>query len=205
MRATHLEVIAEEPSLEAFLRVVLPKLLVPETSFEIYPHQGKDDLRKKLPSRLRGYASWLPETSRIVVVVDRDDDDCAELKAWMDRMATEANLRSRSNAGRRPWQVANRIAIEELEAWYFGDWDAVRESYPRVNAAIRRKAQFRDPDAIAGGTWETLERILQKAGYFKNGLRKIEVARAIGARFDPQRSQSRSFQVFRDVVFDAFA
>jgi hypothetical protein len=25
--------------------------------------------------------------------------------------------------------VVNRLAIEELEAWYFGDWEAVRAAY----------------------------------------------------------------------------
>lgn len=38
-------------------------------------------LLARLPERLRGYASWLPDTWRIVVIVDRDDADCTTLKA----------------------------------------------------------------------------------------------------------------------------
>ena len=205
MRADHLEIMVEEPSMEAFLREILPGLLGSETSFEVYRHQCKDDLLGKLPARLKGYANWLPDSWRIVVVVDRDDDQCAKLKARMNRMAAEAHLRSRSHAGNRPWQIANRIAIEELEAWYFGDWEAVCESYPRVSSLIPGKAQFRDSDAISGGTWEAFERVLQKAGYFKNGLRKLEIARQIGARFVPERNRSRSFQVFRDLLLEAVA
>ena len=32
------------------------------------------------------------------------------------------------------WQVVNRIAIEELQAWHFGDWEAARQAnpYPRA-------------------------------------------------------------------------
>ncbi len=203
--ATHLEVMVEELSMEAFLRALLPRLLGAHTTFEVYPSQGKADLLDKLPARLRGYASWLPESWRIVIVVDRDDDDCRALKARMDGMAVQANLCTRSGSSGQAWRVVNRIAIEELEAWYFGDWKAVREVYPRASDSIASKAPFRDPDAIAGGTWEAFERVLQPAGYFKSGLRKLEAARAIGARLDPQGNRSRSFQVFRDALLEAVA
>jgi hypothetical protein len=39
--------------------------------------------------------------------------------------------------------------------------------YPRVSKSTPERAKYRDPDAIAGGTWEAFERILQNAGYFK--------------------------------------
>lgn len=189
--------------METFLREVLPGILGQEASFDLHPFQGKEDLMDKLPSRLKGYASWLPDNSRILVLVDRDDDDCAELKERMDQIAEAARLRTPSTTGKRPWQIANRIAIEELEAWYFGDWDAVREGYPRVKSTVPSKAQFRNPDGIAGGTWEAFERVMQTAGYFKTGLRKIEAAREIGGRLVPERNQSRSFQVFREALLDA--
>lgn len=203
MKAEHLEILVEEPSMEAFLREVLPKVLGPDVSFQIYPYQCKDDLLGKLPARLRGYANWLPETSRIVVIVDRDDDDCSGLKMKMEKMASNAGLRTRTSTADNCCQVVNRIAIEELEAWYFGDWEAVRQAYPKVGANIPKKESYRDPDDILGGTWEAFERVLQKAGYFKNGLRKTEAARAIGKQIDPQRNRSRSFQVFRDAILEA--
>jgi Domain of unknown function (DUF4276) len=160
---------------------------------------------KKLPARLQGYTHWLPETSRIVVVVDRDDDACHVLKQQMEGMIAAAGLRSRSVAGATTWQVVTRIAIEELEAWYFGDWAAVRAIYPRVVATLPKVKHYRDPDAIAGGTWEAFERVLQKAGHCKSGLRKIEAARALGEKMEPERNRSRSFQVFRDALLEAVA
>ena len=102
-----------------------------------------------------------------------------------------------------PWQLANRIAIEELEAWYFGDWDAVRAAYPRVAAGIPRWRGFRDPDAIEGGTWEAFLRVMKKHGYFMGGFSKIEAARSIGAHIDPQRSSSRSFAVLHQALAEA--
>lgn len=203
MKANHLEILVEEPSMEAFLRELLPRMLGPEVSFRIYPYQCKDDLLDKLPSRLQGYDSWLPENYRIVVVIDRDDDDCAELKNRMEQMAAKAGLHTRTAAANKAWQVVNRIAIEELEAWYFGDWEAVRQVYPKVGMTVPKKEAYRDPDDILGGTWEAFERVLRKAGYFENGLRKTEAARALGKQIDPQRNHSRSFQVFRDAILEA--
>jgi hypothetical protein len=200
-----LELLVEEPSMEAFLRAMLPRILPQGCAFQIHPFQGKDDLLGKLESRLRGYAAWLPEDWRIVVVVDRDDEDCHALKQRLEAIAVSAGLRTRSQAGARAWQLVNRIAIEELEAWYFGDWKAVRSAYPRVSQAVIRRKGLRTPDAIPGGTWEAFERILKKYGYFKTGLRKVEAARAIGAHLDPSRSGSHSFLKFYEAVTEAMA
>jgi len=191
--------------MEAFLRALLPRLLPRDRTFEVHPFQGKSDLLDKLEARLRGYAAWLPDDWRIAIVVDRDDDDCRELKQRLEDMAARAGLRTRTRAGAARWQLVNRIAIEELEAWYFGDWAAVRAAYPRAPASIPNRQGFRDPDAIAGGTWETFERVMRKHGYFKGGLAKLEAARAIGACVDPSRSQSRSFRVFCSAVSEAVA
>jgi hypothetical protein len=195
MEVACVEVIVEEPSIEAALRALLPRILG-GTPFEIYPFQCKDELLDRLPARLSARTRWLPDEWRIVVVVDRDDDDCKILKAKLDQVAASAHLRTRSSAGRGNVQIVNRIVVEELESWYFGDWEAVAQAYPRVSGTIPQQAKYRDPDAIRGGTWEAFERILQRAGYFKQGLRKIEVARTVAARMEPGRNISRSFQHF---------
>lgn len=201
----HWVVLVEEPSMEAFLRALLPRLLPEDRTFEVHAFQGKRDLLGKLAARLRAYATWLPNSWRIVVVVDRDEEDCHVLKAQVDGLAASAGLRTRSNPGRLPWQIVNRIAIEELEAWYFGDWAAVHTAYPRVPRALDRRSHFREPDAITGGTWEAFERVLKKHGYFTTGLRKVEAARAIGPVIDPARSRSASFRALVTVFTDSLA
>jgi hypothetical protein len=203
MAASHLEFLVEEPSMEAFLRALLPRLLPHGCTFEVHPFQGKSDLVAKLESRLRGYASWLPPDARLVVVVDRDDDDCLVLKQRLDAIASSAGLRTRSSAGNAQWQLVNRIAIEELEAWFFGDWEAVRQIYPRTPANLTSRQGFRDPDAITGGTWEALERVLKRHGYVPGGLRKIDTARAIGYIIEPYRSTSASFRAFHQALIEA--
>ena len=85
MKVEHIELLVEEPSMEAALRLLLPKILG-DLSFAIYPHQCKDELLLRLPQRLQGYSqrsksdSWFRDSCRIIVVIDRDDDDCAKLK-----------------------------------------------------------------------------------------------------------------------------
>jgi hypothetical protein len=200
------EFIVEEPSMEAALRELAPKLLG-DVPFEVYPHQSKDELLKRLPDRLNGYSkrrardAWFRDHCRVVVIVDRDDDDCKKLKKRIEAMAKQAGLTTRSSAKRgASSSLVVRLAIEELEAWYFGDWEAVTTAYPRVSATVPKKEGFRDPDAVAGGTWEAFERVMQSAGYFSGGLRKIEAAIEISEHMNPARNSSRSFQVFRDAI-----
>ncbi len=199
----HIEFFVEEPSMEAFLRAILPCLLPRSCSFNIYVFQGKPDLLQKLPERLQAYVSWLPEDWRIVVIVDRDNDDCHKLKERLEQISRQVNLRTRSQSGACSWQIVNRIAIEELEAWYFGEWEAVCAAYPRVSPTVPNKKSYRDPDAIAGGTSEAFERLLQRKGYFKSGLPKIIVAQEVGEYFDPYRCRSRSFICFREALLEA--
>ena len=201
MTATTIDFIVEEPSREAFLLAVLPKLLG-DTHFTIHAFRGKDQLLKRLPSRLNGYARWIPPDYRIVVLVDRDNEDCEKLKAQLEQIALNAGLATRSQPAGGQFTVINRIVIEELEAWYFGDWQAVKNAYPRVSPTIPRQQRYRNPDAIQGGTWERCQRVLQRAGYYKNGLRKIEAAQSIGPLIDLENNRSHSFQCFRDALKD---
>jgi hypothetical protein len=201
MRVEHLEILVEEPSMETALRLLLPKI-IEYASFEIYPHQCKEELIARLPQRLRGYRSWLPASWRILVIVDRDDDDCRDLKEKLEKMARAVGLKTKTMTHGGIYAVVNRLAVEELEAWYFGDWEAVQCAYPRVSHSIPAKAKFRNPDGIKGGTWEALESILNRAGYFAGGLRKIDAARAISSHMVPERNRSRSFQVLRSALLE---
>ena len=187
---THVEVLVEEPSMEAALRVLLPQILGP-ISFSVYQHQSKAALLARLPARLRGYARSLQPGQRILVIVDRDRDDAAALRERLDGMAAAAGF-----GAERPL-VLNRLAVEELEAWYFGDWAAVRRAYPKAPATIPQQAAYRQPDEIKGGTWEAFQRVLQEAGYFTGGLRKIEAARAVAEHMKPAHNTSPSFRELR--------
>lgn len=192
----HIEMLLEEPSAEAFLNGFLPRILPEATTWRLIPFQGKLDLLSKLENRLKGYAAWIPEDYRIVVLVDQDREDCKLLKEKMETAANAANLVTKSNARAGTFTVLNRIAIEELEAWFLGDIEGLRSAYSSVPASLGSRGKFRNPDMVPGGTWEALERVLQRAGHFKGGLRKIELARTMATHLNSDRNQSQSFQFF---------
>lgn len=195
---THFELLVEELSAQAALGNLLPRILDSRITFRIYAHQGKPDLLAKLPSRLRGYQGWLPDDWRIVVLLDEDRQDCIALKGQLETAASQANLVTKSVArAHQPFQVINRLCIEELEAWFLGDVTAIAAAYPRIPPTLAHRAGFRNPDAISGGTWEALERVLQRAGYHRGGLEKVRAARDISPHIDPHRNSSKSFQVFQ--------
>lgn len=117
----HLRFLVEELSMREFLNGLLPRYLPEGVTFDVIAFSGKHDLKKKLPKRLNGLKRSLLPGYRLFVVVDRDSDDCRELKNELEDMAMMAGLTTRTSAGSK-WQVVNRIVVEELEAWYFGDW-----------------------------------------------------------------------------------
>ncbi|HEY3396139.1 MAG TPA: DUF4276 family protein [Armatimonadota bacterium] len=193
----HLEILVEEPSVESALSKILPRIL-PDHTFSIHAFSGKQDLLGKLPGRLRGYRRWLPKDTRIVVLVDKDCNDCLQLKSELEQQARRAGFATKSSPGSSgSFQVLNRIAVEELEAWFFGDVEALAEAYPRLPQTLAQQRGYRDPDHIAGGTWEKLERLLYRYGYYPTGMPKIEVAKAVSEKMDPARNRSHSFRVFR--------
>ena len=192
----HVEFLLEEPSAEETLKVILPKILSNDVTFDFLVFEGKDDLLNNLPARLNGYR-WIPDDWRIMVLIDEDRRDCRELKAELERTAHEAGFVTKSSA--RPnsdFQVVNRLAIEELEAWFFGDVEALHAAYPRVSINLQYQARYRNPDAIIGGTSEALERLLIDGNYHRDKLSKVEVAQNIAPHMEPNRNRSRSFQVF---------
>jgi len=195
----HIEFLVEEESAEIALEQLVPKIAGMKISFRIHVFQGKHDLIDKLPSRLDGYRSWLPPDWIIMVLLDEDREDCWQLKGKLEEIAFKAGLTTKSQAGpEEKFQVINRLAIEELEAWFFGDVAAICQAYHRIPSNLDRRKRFRDPDTILGGTWEALERVMQAAGYYAGGLPKKEVARKISEYMDPDRNRSKSFQIFRD-------
>lgn len=130
------------------------------------------------------------------MLIDEDRQDCRELKRRLDLAARNARFVTKSNVADRRFTVLNRIAIEELEAWFFGDPVALASAFPGVSPTLGSKAAYRNPDAIGGGTWEALQRVLQRAGYYAGGMPKIAVARAMAIHMEPARNSSASFACF---------
>ena len=193
----HIEFLVEERSAEETLNAILPKILSGDVGFDVHVFEGKNNLLRELPKRLKGYRQWMPGDWRIIVLIDEDRQDCIQLKAKLEKAAHEAGFRTKANpTSVGNFQVVNRLAIEELEAWFFGDFEALHAAYPSIPENLQSKAKYRNPDAIRGGTYEALERLLIRKNYYKGRLPKVTVARKIALHMEPSRNRSKSFQVF---------
>ncbi|WP_326800328.1 DUF4276 family protein [Streptomyces sp. NBC_01808] len=151
---------------------------------------------KKLPDRLQGYAASRRrgEDFRVAVLVDRDNDDCRDLKRRLDSIALDAGLTPRTKRGPEgDFEVLNRIAVRELESWYFGDWDAVVHGFPKVTSSVPR-AYRGDPDSVTGKCSDAFEKVLRSHGI--KIASKPEWGRKIGPHLNPDVNRSTSFNSF---------
>jgi hypothetical protein len=140
MRDELIEILVEEPSMKNFLIGILPNVLPAgyylNSNCFIREHQGKHDLRKSIPKKVRAY-SHLKSPVKVIIIHDQDSSDCKILKADLVNL-----VKSNSNI---PFLV--RIACRELEAWYIGDMNALEAIYPVFKASkYTNWSMFRNPD-----------------------------------------------------------
>jgi len=191
----------EEASMEETLKRVVPSIIGRRNhAWKVINHGSKHKLLKDLPARFTGYARRIPdENLRVLVLVDRDNEDCHKLKARLEISALKAGLPTKSSPDSGGhFRVVNRIVIEELEAWFFGDIEAVRTAFPALPETLAKKRDLRYSDSIKGGTWEKFRDLLQKAGYYRGSptLPKCEVARRIAPHMNQKGNASPSFNHF---------
>lgn len=206
----HIEILVEDSSGEKLLQFLLPQFLGPQGkphSWRLHAYKGigriprklvtKSDptkriLLEQLPKLLRGYGKT-PGIDAVVVVLDTDKRDCtaflAELKSAADSCSPALN-------------TLFRLAIEEVEAWYFGDHDALLAAYPRAKPDVLKKYV---QDSVCD-TWELLadavhpggSAAIKKAGWPLPGQVKHEWAKKIGPLMNPEQNISPSFVKLRD-------
>ena len=117
--------------IEGLLRRVFPDL-----QFVCIPHEGKSDLERSIPRKLR---AWREPGVRFVILRDNDSGDCLALK---DR------LRQLCREGGRD-DVLIRIVCQEPEAWYLGEPEALAAAFADEGLRlIGSRARYRNPDTI---------------------------------------------------------
>jgi len=169
----------EEPSIKILLENLLPRLF-PGVEVLCIAHQGKNDLEKSLPRKLRG---WDRPNDRFIVLRDSDGRDCKELKASLARICADA--------GRSDCLV--RIVCQELEAWYFGDPEAMAEAFGDESLrSLGAKARYRIPDAIAKPSQELCSLL--------PGFQKIDGARRMAGHMAYASNKSASFRALVEGV-----
>lgn len=168
--------LVEEQSAACLLEGLLPRILPEDIAYQIVPHNGKRDLERSIPRKLRGWRE--PGDIRFVILHDQDQQDCLELKRKLKELCGQTD---------RP--VLIRIACQELEAWYFGDVNALAEAYSQPGLRqISGKKAYRDPDAIPSPK-EALYRLVPNH-------QQISGAKRIAPQMDIEHNTSVSFQMF---------
>lgn len=170
----------EEPSAQDALQGILPEILPPDVTPVYLVFEGKQDMEKRMPRRIRG---WLAPNSVFVVLRDQDSGDCRVIKERLHTLCREAG---------KPDAVV-RIACRTLESWFVGDWEAVGEAFQQPKlVTLKQKALYQDPDHLGDPVNE-----LRK---FIPDYQKRDGARRISRHLDLTRNRSRSFQVFVEAV-----
>ncbi len=173
---TELVFLLEEPSMRELLEGLLPRL-IPGVAYTLVAHEGRTDLRRSIPRKLRAWATGRPP--HFVIVHDQDAADCRRLKRELVQLCRDA--------GRE--DVLVRIVCRELESWVLGDLAALERALGARTLARRQDTRkFRDPDRLARPEQE-LRRMVPE-------YRKVSGARAVGPLLALDRNRSRSFQVF---------
>jgi len=165
--------------MKVLLERLLPRLM-PSLPFICVTHEGKQDLEKSIPRKLR---AWTEPGVLFVVVRDNDIGDCHELKTRLVGLCREA--------GREDTLI--RIACQELEAWYLGDPEALASAYGRpVLRELSRKARYRDPDAVQKPSAALAELVPE--------FQKISGARLMGTRLTEAGNRSHSYRTFLEGI-----
>ena len=166
----------EELSAREMLGGLLPKVLPDSVVPYFIVFEGKSDLERRIPIKVRG---WRLPDSRFVILRDKDSGDCLSIKQRLQEISV--------NAGRPDTLV--RIACHEVESWYLGDLKAVENALDIKLSSAQSAAKYRDPDRLANAAQE-LERIT-------NGkYQKVAGSRAIGPLLDIKGNRSTSFHHF---------
>lgn len=160
--------------MKVLLDGLLPQLF-PGLEFLCVPHDGKNDLERSIPKKLR---AWREPGVRFMVVRDNDGGDCHQLKA---------HLLALCHDGRRDDTLV-RIPCQELEAWYFGEPEALAEAYfDERLLSISLKRRYRNPDTIVSPSSELAKLIPE--------FQKVSGARKLASLLSRERNRSTSFRV----------
>ncbi|MFO1280613.1 MAG: DUF4276 family protein [Burkholderiaceae bacterium] len=169
----------EEPSMKALLDGLLPRLFPawqPGEQFLCVPHQGKSDLDRSVPVKLR---AWQHPDDRFVIVRDNDNADCIDVKGRFRALCLDNH---------RP-DTLIRLVCQELESWYLGDLKALAAAFgnPKLDSAANRK-RFAAPDS-----WQKPSVEVQRLAPV---FQKIAGARAMASHLGNPNNRSSSFRVF---------
>jgi len=174
-----IEFLLEEPSMSDALRVILPQILPQNIKYYLRPHNGREDLRKSIPIKIRAYAKYKHEKVKFIILHDQHSHDCKKLKSELMEVC--------KNSGECDCLI--RIVCTELESWYLGDLQAIEKAYPKFKSSkFINKEKFRNPDKLTNAAEEMIK-ILPS-------FQKGQGSKNIPVYMDLDNNKSESFKQF---------
>ena len=210
----HFEILVEDQSGKKALDILVPKLIGTADTFRVHPYKGvgrvptsmrdpseasKRILMDNLPKLLQGHGRnqagrrGFPET--VILVCDLDEKCLKQFLFELNGILNRCDPKP---------ETRFCIAIEEGEAWFLGDIEAVKAAYPRAKDEVLRS--YRN-DSICG-TWERLADAvcpggalsLSARGWQAIGAEKTKWAEQIAPYMNVQKNNSPSFRYFVDKI-----
>ena len=163
----------EEESAKVLLENLLPRILPATISHMCIPHEGKQDLEKSIPIKLK---HWNVPNTWFVIIRDKDQSDAEQLQNRLEKLC--------KNSGRSDSLV--QLAIHELESWFLGDLAAVGNAFnlPKLKNK-QNSSKFRNPDLLANASQELEKQV--------KSYQKVSGARKIAPFMDIENNTSTSF------------
>lgn len=203
----HYEILVEGQCELTALSIIMSRILgeyAVDNTWKIHKHQGvgkiPDDINNvnsndrsllgQLPAKLKAYNSIEDENRAVVVLLDLDGNDRDEMMSSLEDLIPEENN----------LKIEFCFAIEELEAWFLGDQNAMLSAYPNTDVSV---VQAYMQDSICG-TWEIFARAISSnvISLPKRDRRvlmeKCEWAKRIPPFMDMAENLSPSFQSFKN-------
>jgi hypothetical protein len=160
--------------MKATLEHLLPKLGINISEVVIIAHEGKTDLERSIPHKLR---AWQTPGARFLIL--RDNDRAPDCTAVKKRLSSLVEITGKSEL------TKVRVVCQELEAWFLADLAAlVAAGY--LAPGTSPKFARRDPDTITHPVVE-MQRL-------RRGYGKITGAAEIAPHLDPDNNRSASFR-----------
>lgn len=203
----HFEILVEDQSGKIMLDILIPKIIGDEHTFNVKSYKGVGHISKNmkiavdaknkmllnnLPKLLTGYGkTWNAQNYKegIVIVVCDLDNKC--LKEFRNEL-----IRLLNNCNPTP-ETRFCVAIEEGEAWFLGDMNAIKRAYPNAKDVVLKTYEN---DSICG-TWEKLADAIYKGGTEalkkqNTGTEKCNWAKEITPYLNLDDNKSPSFNYF---------
>lgn len=210
----HFEILVEDHSGKKALDILVPKIIDDSHTFIVHPYKGigriprnmrdSDDASKRillenLPKLLKGYgrtfAGYQNYLAAVILVCDLDDKCQKTFRDQLYNILISCNPKPKTRFC---------FAIEEGEAWFLGDLNAIKAAYPNAKDAVLNSYVN---DSICG-TWEKLADAIYKVGaatlsakgWQAVGKEKSRWADEITPNMAIDNNQSPSFCHFREKI-----